>query len=78
MDIHDGKTMLTFLDSHKDYKLYDAENRVVETKQGQSLYQEHYDSVEAGVRDHYEKALKEAEKTVPKKTPKKTPTQKRG
>ena len=78
MDIHDGKTMLTFLDSKKDYKLYDKENRVVETKQGQALYQEHYDRVEAGVRERYEKAVKEAEKTVPKKTQTKKRTQKRG
>ena len=78
MDIHDGKTMLTFLDSKKDYKLYDKENRVVETKQGQALYQEHYDRVEAGVRERYEKAVKEAEKTVPKKTQTKKQTQKRG
>lgn len=78
MDIHDGKTMLTFLDSRKDYKLYDKENRVVETKQGQALYQEHYDRVEAGVRERYEKAVKEAEKTVPKKTQTKKRTQKRG
>ena len=78
MDIHDGKTMLTFLDSHKDYKLYDSENRVVGTKQGQALYQEHYDKVEVGVREHYEKALKESNKKAPKKTPKKTTPQKRG
>ena len=28
MEIHGGKTMLTFLDSTKDYKLYDEQNRV--------------------------------------------------
>lgn len=32
MDIHNGKTMLTFLDSNKDYKLYDSQNRVVTTQ----------------------------------------------
>lgn len=26
MDIHNGKTMLTFLDTSKDYKLYDEQN----------------------------------------------------
>lgn len=78
MDIHDGKTMLTFLDSKKEYKVYDEENRVVETKQGQALYQEHYDRVEAGVRERYEKAVKEAEKTIPKKTQTRKLTQKRG
>ena len=36
-DIHNGKTMLTFIDSSKNYKLYDEENRVVETKRGEEL-----------------------------------------
>lgn len=54
MDIHNGKTMLTFLDNSKDYKLYDGDNRVVETKRGNELYS-HYDSVEASVRERYEK-----------------------
>lgn len=54
MDIHSGKTMLTFLDNSKDYKLYDGDNRVVETKRGNELYS-HYDSVEASVRERYEK-----------------------
>ena len=34
MEIHGGKTMLTFLDSTKDYKLYDEQNRVVTTQKG--------------------------------------------
>lgn len=54
MDIHSGKTMLTFLDNSKDYKLYDGDNRVVETKRGNELYS-HYDSVEVSVRERYEK-----------------------
>lgn len=54
MDIHNGKTMLTFLDNSKDYKLYDGDNRVVETKRGNELYS-HYDSVEVSVRERYEK-----------------------
>ncbi len=74
MEIHNGKTMLTFLDSHKDYKLYDAENRVVETKRGEELYRGHYDRVEAQVRERYEKI----QKMPAKKAPKKTQTQKRG
>ncbi len=44
MDIHNGKTMLTFLDTSKDYKLYDEQNRVVTTKKGDELYT-HYDKV---------------------------------
>ncbi len=39
MDIHSGKTMLTFLDTNKDYKLYDEQNRVVTTQKGnRTLY----------------------------------------
>lgn len=34
MDIHNGKTMLTFLDTSKNYKMYNEENRVLETKRG--------------------------------------------
>ena len=30
--------MLTFLDSTKDYKLYDEQNRVVTTQKGTELY----------------------------------------
>lgn len=54
MDIHNGKTMLTFIDEEKDYKLYDKANRVVETKRGTELYS-HYDEVEHTVRERYEK-----------------------
>lgn len=49
MEIHGGKTMLTFLDSTKDYKLYDEQNRVVTTQKGTELYT-HYDKVESSVR----------------------------
>ena len=48
MEIHGGKTMLTFLDSTKDYKLYDEQNRVVTTQKGTELYT-HYDKVESCV-----------------------------
>ena len=62
LDIHNGKTMLTFIDNSKDYKLYDEENRVVETKRGDELYS-HYDKVESSVREKYEKInSKEVEK----------------
>ena len=55
MEVHNGKTMLTFLDSQKDYKLYDKDNRIVETKNGEELYR-HYDKVETSVRERYKKA----------------------
>lgn len=64
MDIHGGKTMLTFIDREKDYKIYDEENRIVSTMKGEDLYAGHYDKVEAAVRDHYEiNQSKEAVKT---------------
>lgn len=63
MDIHSGKTMLTFIDNSKNYKLYDEDNRVVETKRGDELYS-HYDKVESSVREKYEKTqVKEEVKT---------------
>ncbi len=61
MEIHGGKTMLTFLDSNKDYKLYDEQNRVVTTQKGTELYT-HYDKVESSVRERYEKGAEAAEK----------------
>lgn len=67
MDIHNGKTMLTFIDSNKDYKLYDEQNRVVETKSGEELY-EHYDKVESSVRERYEKTKTEVKETKHTKT----------
>lgn len=78
MDIHNGKTMLTFLDNSKDYKLYDEANRVVETKRGDELYG-HYDKVESSVREKYEKTqVKEETKTkTVQQTKKSTPTVKK-
>lgn len=78
MDIHNGKTMLTFIDNSKDYKLYDEANRVVETKRGEVLYG-HYDKVESSVREKYEKTQVKEEvkiKTV-QQTKKTTPTVKK-
>lgn len=78
MDIHNGKTMLTFIDNSKDYKLYDEANRVVETKRGDELYG-HYDKVESSVREKYEKTqVKEETKTkTVQQTKKTTPTVKK-
>lgn len=78
MDIHSGKTMLTFIDNSKNYKLYDEANRVVETKRGDELYG-HYDKVESSVREKYEKTQVKEEagtKTV-QQTRKSTPTVKK-
>jgi len=56
MDIHNGKTLLTFFDKEKAYKIYDEENRVVETIKGDALYSNHYDKVESTIREKYEKS----------------------
>lgn len=70
MDIHDGKTILTFLDSDKEYKLYSEDNRVVNTMKGKDLYEGHYDSVAAEVRKRYKEAeRKAAAMNAKKKTP---------
>ena len=77
MEIHDGKTILTFLDRNKEYKIYSADNRVVATMKGKDLYEGHYDRVSAEVRKRYadvERKAKEQEhmrkkKPVPKKAP---------
>ena len=55
MEIHGGKTLLTFLDPEKDYDLYDETGMVAEVKKGKDLYDKHYDKVESSVREHYEK-----------------------
>lgn len=77
MEIHDGKTILTFLDRNKEYKIYSADNRVVATMKGKDLYEGHYDRVSAEVRKRYadmERKAKEQElmrkkKPAPKKAP---------
>jgi hypothetical protein len=77
MDIHSGKTMLTFIDSSKNYKLYDEENRVVETKSGDELYK-HYDKVESSVRQRYEQTQTKTEnKAKQPQTKTSTPTVKK-
>lgn len=77
MDIHSGKTMLTFIDSSKNYKLYDEENRVVETKRGDELYK-HYDKVESSVRQRYEQTQTKTEnKAKQPQTKTSTPTVKK-
>ena len=62
IDIHGGKTMLTFLNMEKEYKLYDDQNRVIETKKGSELYSSHYDAVDIQVQQRYEKMLNDKKK----------------
>lgn len=81
MEIHDGKTILTFLDRDKEYKIYSADNRVVATMKGKDLYEGHYDRVSAEVRKRYadlERKAKEKENMRKKKpAPKKAPAPKK-
>ena len=51
ISIHDGKTILTFLDKEKDYKIYSTDNRVIETVKGAKLFEMHYDPVNREIRD---------------------------
>lgn len=70
MEIHDGKTILTFLDCNKEYKIYSGDNRVVATMKGKDLYEGHYDRVSAEVRKRYadmERKAKEKENMRKKK-----------
>ncbi len=75
MEIHSGKTMLTFLDQDKDYKLYSADNKVVATMRGSDLYDGHYDRVAAEVRKRYAEAERKAKAAAAMK--KKAPAPKR-
>ena len=56
MEIHGGKTLLTYLDRKKDYQLYSADGRVAGKMAGEVLYKNHYDPVSKGIREHHEKA----------------------
>ena len=67
MEIHNGKTMLTFLDRNKDYKIYDDENRVLETVRGEKLHSNNYDKVEAAIRERYEKSQSQTKTARPVK-----------
>lgn len=64
MEIHNGKTLLTYLDKKKEYKIYSADNRVLRTIKGEELYDRHYDRVEAAVRQRYKAAKPQTTKTV--------------
>lgn len=64
MEIHKGKTLLTYLDKNKEYKIYSADNRVIRTIKGEELYSGHYDRVEAAVRQHYRTAKPQPAKTT--------------
>lgn len=79
MEIHSGKTMLTFLNPDKDYKLYSADDKVAATMRGSDLYDSHYDSVAAEVRKRYAEAERKAKAAAQQKkaAAKKAPAPKR-
>jgi len=60
-EIHSGKSILTSLDSDKDYKLYSSDNKVAGAMNGGQLYENHYDRVEAEVRKRNAEAKKKEE-----------------
>lgn len=64
MEIHNGKTLLTYLDKEKDYKIYSEDNRVLYTMKGEDLYAKHYDRVERTVRERYQKVKQSPDKNV--------------
>ncbi len=74
-EIHDGKTLLAFLDCNKEYGLYSTDNKSVGTMKGSILYEKHFDKVTGEVRKHYEEEKKI--KTEAKKQPGKKPVKKK-
>jgi hypothetical protein len=58
MDIYNGKTILSYLDRKKEYKIYSKDDRVLETVKGAQLFESHYDQVASGIREHFEKEMK--------------------
>lgn len=77
MEIHSKKTILTFLDRDKDYKIYSEDNRIIGTMKGEELYQGHYDKVSAEVRKRYidtqQKAVESGKKKRRSKKTSETP-----
>ena len=74
MEIHNGKTMLTYLDKKKEYKIYGKENQVLFTMKGEELYSKHYDKVEHAVRERYKKEKnRKPERKQGERTATKTP-----
>lgn len=59
MEIYNGKTILSYLDRNKDYKIYSKDNRVIETIRGIDLFEARYDAVASGIREHFEKEMKQ-------------------
>ncbi len=57
MEINRGKTILTYIDVSKDYKIYSKDNRVIDTVRGEELYKRNYSPVDRAVRENHMKNL---------------------
>lgn len=62
VEINDGKTLLTYLDKEKDYKIYSKDNDVLTTLKGEELYKRSYSPVDKAVREKQEEINKQKEK----------------
>ena len=58
MEIHHGKTILSYLDKNKPYDLYDKNKTKVGQIRGEKKKKNHYASVDKSVRKKYEKTIK--------------------
>lgn len=65
-EINDGKTLLTFIDLNRNYKLYGNDGKVAETVTGRNLYN-HYDTVNEKVRNRLNTPADNSEKDKPAK-----------
>lgn len=65
-DINDGKTILSFIDLNRNYKLYGNDGKVAETVTGRNLYN-HYDTVNEKVRNRLNTPSNGANNATPEK-----------
>ena len=58
IQIHGGKTLLSYIDKNQSYPIYDKAGTQMGTIRGIDLYKTHYDKVDKGIRKKYEKSIK--------------------
>ena len=58
IQIHGGKTLLSYIDKNQSYPIYDKAGTQMGTIRGIDLYKTHYDKVDKGIRKKYEKTIK--------------------
>ena len=59
MEIHEGKTILSYIDKNKDYVLYDKSGKEVSRVKGTILYRDNYSRVDKNVRKKYEQTIRQ-------------------